>query len=206
MKYRWYALQLAVICVIVWIFQQIVPSLTDSFALNSSEVFSKPWTLITYIFLHGSFEHLFYNMFALLLFGLILERVVGRKKFLITFFVAGIAAGIGSVMFYSSSIGASGAIYGVIGVLGFLRPRMPVWSFGFPMPMVAALIIWAAGDFIGLFTPSDLVGHAAHLFGLAFGLAYGFYLRKDYGEHPLPRKRSDISEEDFESWEDRYVK
>lgn len=206
MKYNWYALWLAVICSVVWIFQQIIPSLTDEFALNSSDVFSKPWTLVTYIFLHGSFDHLFYNMFALVLFGLILERVIGGKKFLITFFISGVVAGIGSVLFYTSSIGASGAIYGIIGVLGFLRPRMAVWSFGFPLPMIAAVILWAAGDLIGLFTPSDLIGHAAHLFGLAFGLAYGIYLKKNYGEHPVSRKKSEINEEEFERWEDRYVK
>jgi len=206
MKYNWYALQLAVICVVVWIFQLMIPSITDEFSLVSSEIFSKPWTIVTYIFLHGSFDHLFYNMFALVLFGSILERVIGGKKFLITFFIGGIAAGIGSVLFYTSSIGASGAIFGIIGVLGLLRPSMAVWTFGFPLPMIAAVILWAAGDLIGLFNPSDLVGHAAHLFGLAFGLIYGIYLRKDYGEHPHPKKKSGISEEEFEKWEDRYVK
>jgi membrane associated rhomboid family serine protease len=206
MKYKWYAVKIAIICVVVWILQQFIPSLTDDFALVSSEVFSKPWTLITYIFLHGGFDHLFFNMFALVLFGSLLERVIGERKFLITFIVSGIIAGIGSVIFYSSSIGASGAIYGIIGTLVILRPTAPVFvGFMVPLPMIVAVIVWTAGDLIGIFTPSGNIAYAAHLFGLAFGLTCGIYLMKNYGEHPF-RKKSEISEEEFEKWEDRYVK
>lgn len=207
MKYNWFAIKLVAICVVVWIFQQIFPFLTDYFALTSSEVLSKPWTLVTYIFLHAGFDHLFYNMFALAIFGAMLEKIIGGKKFLTVFFVAGIAAGIGSVIFYSSSIGASGAIYGIMGTLVVLRPRMPVFvGFMVPVPMIFAVILWAAGDFIGLFAPSENVAYAAHLFGLAFGLVYGLYLKKDYGEFPRPKRKSDINEEEFKEWEDRYVK
>jgi membrane associated rhomboid family serine protease len=206
MKYKWYAVKIAIICVVVWILQQMIPSLTDDFALISSEVISKPWTLITYIFLHAGFDHLFFNMFALVLFGSLLEKVIGGKKFLITFIISGIIAGIGSVIFYSSSIGASGAIYGIIGTLVILRPTAPVFvGFIVPLPMVVVVILWAAGDLIGLFAPSENVAYAAHLFGLVFGLAYGIYLMKNYGEHAV-KKRSEISEEEFEKWEDRYVK
>jgi membrane associated rhomboid family serine protease len=63
---------------------------TDALALETASVASRPWTMLTYIFLHGSFAHLFYNMFALALFGSILERVIGGKRFLFVFFVSGI--------------------------------------------------------------------------------------------------------------------
>ena len=207
MKYNWFAIKLVAVCVVVWILQQIIPSLTDNFALTSSEVLSKPWTLITYMFLHAGFDHLFYNMFALAIFGLMLEKIIGGKKFLIIFFVSGIAAGIGSVIFYSSSIGASGAIYGIMGALVVLRPRAPVFiGFIVPVPMILAVILWTGGDLIGLFAPSENVAYAAHLFGLAFGLICGLCLKKDYGEFPNPKRKSDVGEGEFQNWEDRYVK
>jgi len=207
MKYNWFAIKLVAVCVVVWMLQQLIPSLTDDFALTSSEVLSKPWTLITYIFFHAGFDHLFYNMFALVIFGMVLEKIIGGKKFLITFFVSGIIAGIGSVIFYSSSIGASGAIYGIMGALVVLRPRMPVFAgFMVPVPMIIAVVLWTAGDLIGLFAPSENVAYAAHLFGLAFGLICGLYLKKNYGEFPRAKRKSDISEGEFEKWEDRYVR
>ena len=208
MKYNWFAIKLVIICVIIWILQLIIPWLTDEFALISSEFFSKPWTIVTSIFLHGGIEHLFYNMFALALFGSILEKVIGGKKFLIMFFVSGIIAGIGSILFYEASIGASGAIYGIFGTLAILRPRMTVYmGFGFPMPLIVAVFFWAAGDLLGFFTPYGNVAYAAHLFGLAFGLIYGFYLKKDYGETSRLKRKSkvNVKEEDFREWEDKWM-
>jgi hypothetical protein len=203
MKYKWYAFQLVTLCVIIFILQNIYPDLTDQFALDSAYIFSRPWTIITYIFLHGSFEHLFYNMFALALFGAVLEQVVGGRKFLMIFFASGIIAGIGSVIFYTSSIGASGAIFGVMGALAMLRPRMTVYAGFVPLPMALAVVFWAAGDLLGLFSTTDLIAHGAHLFGLVFGLIYGMVLRKDYGETPRPKE--EISDEELKDWEDKYM-
>jgi hypothetical protein len=218
MKYNWYAIKLVIICVIIFIFQilyeptieereiGITNPLTDEYALVSSEFLSRPWTIITYIFLHGGIEHLFYNMFALALFGSILEKVIGGKKFLITFFISGIIAGLGSVLFYEASIGASGAIYGIFGALAILRPRMTVYMSFVPMPMIVAVFLWAAGDLLGFFYPSENIAYSAHLFGLAFGLIYGFYLKKDYGETAKPKRKSiDIGEKEFRDWEDRWL-
>jgi len=182
--------------------------LTDNFALISSEVLFKPWTIITYIFLHGGPSHIFGNMFALALFGSILEKLIGGKKFLIVFFVSGIIAGIGSILFYEASIGASGAIYGIFGTLAILRPRMTVYmGLGAPMPMIAAVFFWAILDFFGFFASLDAVAYAAHLFGLAFGLMYGFYLKKDYGENLKSKRKSKthIREKEIREWEDRWL-
>ena len=71
--------------------------------------------------------------------------------------------------------------------------------------MIAAVILWTLGDIIGIFAPSENIAYAAHLFGLIAGLAYGIYLKKDYGQH-AQRKKSEITEEEFQEWEDRYVK
>jgi len=204
MKYNWFAIQLVIICVVVFIFQNIYLQITDQFALVSAFVLTNPWTLVTSIFLHGSFEHLFYNMFALGLFGSVLEKIIGGKKFLILFFVSGVIAGMGSVLFYTASIGASGAIFGILGTLGVLRPRMTVYVGYVPMPMAFAVVLWAMGDLLGLFAPTE-VAHAAHLFGLAFGLILGFILRKQYKEIQAKRKEPKINEEEFEEWEDEWM-
>ena len=204
-KYKWYALKLVAVCVVIFILQNIYENLTDEFSLDSAEFFSRPWTIITYIFLHGSFEHLFYNMFALGLFGSVLENIIGSKKFLLVFFISGIIAGIGSIMFYTASIGASGAIYGIMGALAVLRPRMTVYIGFAPLPMALAVVFWTVGDLLGLFSPSDLTAHAAHLFGLIFGLIYGIYLRKKYGEKIIKKPKEGINNEEFKEWEENYM-
>jgi len=202
---KWYSLKLLIICIIIFIFQNIFENLTNEFSLNSSYFLFKPWTIVTYIFLHGSFQHLFYNMLALGLFGSILEKIIGSKKFLIVFFVSGIFAGIGSLIFYSSSIGASGAIYGILGVLAVLRPRMIVYFSFIPLPLALAVTFWAIGDLIGLFLPTDLIAYAAHLFGLIFGLLYGLKLRKKYGETIFRKKKEEINDKEFKIWEEKYM-
>ncbi len=175
-RFRFYALKLCGIMFILFLIQLLVSGFTDLFLLNSSS-HVQVWRFITSIFLHGGFAHLLYNIFALALFGSMLERLIGSRRFLIVFFVTGIFANIISVNFYDSSLGASGAIFGVIGALIVIRPLMIIFAFGFPMPLFIAGIIWAAGDLIGLFVPSN-VANLAHLSGMFFGLILGFIYRK----------------------------
>jgi len=101
--------------------------------LNGDAFDGEIWRFLTAVFLHGGVGHILFNGFALLLFGSILERFVGGRRFLIVFFVTGILANLISVNFYSSSLGASGAIFGVIGALVIVRPGLTVWAFGMPM-------------------------------------------------------------------------
>lgn len=203
MKMKFYALQLVLVCVIIFIIQTIFPGFTDLFVLNKLS-FIQPWRFLTAIFLHGSLSHLFYNMFALALFGTLLEGFIGGKRFLIIFFAAGIGANIISVNFYDSALGASGAIYGVIGALMIIRPFLMVWALGLPMPMVLAGILWAIGDFAGIFMPSN-VANIAHLIGIFVGLILGFVFKRDF----LPkRERNEITlhEDSVRKWEDVYLR
>ena len=146
------------------------------FVLDGSKVLIRPWTLLTSIFLHGNLAHLMLNGFALALFGSILENIIGSKRFLFLFFISGIFANIPGAIFYNSSLGASGAIFGIMGCLTILRPKMTIWMNLMPVPMWLAAIIWALQDIFGIFVPSD-IGYWAHLGGLFFGLIYGFYVK-----------------------------
>lgn len=184
----------------------LVPGFTDNFMLTSNAI-SMPWQFVTAIFLHGGLSHIVYNLFALILFGLILESILGSKKFIFIFLASGIIANLISFSFYPSSLGASGAIMGILGTLAVLRPGMTVWAFNLPMPMFIAAIIWAGGSVLGIFGIGDpTVGHWAHLSGIVVGIAYGFYLRMRYGsmketEAAFERKVY-INEPVMRSWED----
>ncbi len=197
-----YSLVLVGICVAVFIAQLFSPVIEDNFALYRSRAVEEPWMLVTSIFLHGGFTHLFFNMFALGLFGLILENIIGQKKFLLIFFGAGIIASMGAAIFYPASLGASGAIYGILGAVAVLRPRMRIWVWMIPMPMYMAAVFWAIMDLLGMFAPSG-TANAAHLFGLGAGIAAGLILR---GRFRLPKKkrRDPLSRDDRRRIEDYF--
>ncbi len=203
MGFKFYAAWLAVICVLVFILQTVFSGFTELFLLNELS-FSQPWRFLTAIFLHGDFGHLFYNMFALVLFGSMLERLIGSRRFLLVFFAAGIVANFASVFFYPSSLGASGAIFGIIGTLIVVRPTLVVFAFGLPMPMFIAGILWAVGDVIGLFVPSN-VGNIAHLSGLAIGLLLGAFYR-DWKQRRILLERTSLDEGFMRDWEDAHMR
>lgn len=204
-KFRWSALILVGIIILVYFFQILFSSQTENFVLITSKVLERPWTVFTYMFLHANASHLFFNMFALALFGSVLEAIIGYRNFLIVFFSAGIASGITTIFFYSSVIGASGAIFGVLGVLGMIRPRMVVWVSGLPMPMIVAVAVWATLDLLGTFYP-DQIAHIGHLAGLAFGLAVGLKLRGKYKLVEEKEKTVGLTEEELDEWEEKYMK
>src|SRR3989338_6163536 len=140
------ALWLCPIIFIIFILQKLMPGFTDLFILDSRLVIPKVWTLFTAIFLHSGIVHILYNLFALALFGSVLEHIIGSKKFLVLFFVSGLVASLAGLPFYTRVLGASGAIFGILGMLGILRPKMTVWVYSIPMPMILALFVWGAGD------------------------------------------------------------
>jgi len=203
---KYYALWIALIIILIFIFQKTISGFTNSLLLNQ-ESSSQPFRFITAIFLHGSLSHLIFNLFALAFFGLILEKFIGSNKFLIIFFISGILANIISVNFYNSSLGASGAIFGIIGALTIKKPLMTVWAFSLPMPMFLASILWATGDLIGIFNPSG-VGNIAHLSGLAFGLILGAILKsKNIKQENIKQKNKiKIPEKDIRFWEDNFMR
>jgi membrane associated rhomboid family serine protease len=200
MENKHFSLWIIVICIIIFILQLIIPGFTELFLQNQNPL--EFWRFLTSIFLHGDIMHLLYNMLALGIFGSILEHIIGSKKFLSTFIISGIIANIIAFNFYPSSLGASGAIYGVIGTLIIIRPTLSVWAFGFPMPIFLAGILWAIGDTIGIFVPSN-VGNIAHLSGLAVGLISGLFLR-DWTKKP--KQVVQLNEQEIRNWENSWMR
>ncbi len=165
------------------------PALEKNLALNPSMIAERPWMVFTSLFVHVNIGHLIQNMVALLIFGAALEKVIGPKKIISVYFAAGLAGSIASFFFYPNafSLGASGAIMGLIGCLTVLRPKASIW-FGAHLPVFVLSGLWLFTDLIGLFVPSN-VGNAAHLGGFAMGLAFGKIWKKKFREDHEIRKR-----------------
>ncbi|MBO8181353.1 MAG: rhomboid family intramembrane serine protease [Archaeoglobus sp.] len=155
------------------------------FALFPDRFLLMPWQLITSIFFHMDFGHYLVNAIVLLFFGGELERRVGGKNYLKIFLLSGLAGNIGYLAFAllsgssNGALGASGAIYGVMGTLAIIAPEIRVLFFFFiPMSIRMALLIFAAYDLFMLPLSSVTgVAHAAHLAGLVVGLYYGEKLK-----------------------------
>jgi membrane associated rhomboid family serine protease len=150
------------------------------------------WQLFTYIFLHGGFSHILFNLLALWMFGGELENYWGAKRFLFYFFFCGVGAGICTVIFSPSqfvpTIGASGAIYGLLLAFGWLFPNRLIYIyFLFPIPAKYFVIIFGLIEFFSSMQGAGGgVAHLTHLGGLLFGLFYMAYpmirqkIRRDY--------------------------
>ncbi len=207
-EFQWWALKLTLVCIAVFALSQALPDFFyGNLALVSSQVLQRPWTILTHMFMHADFSHLYFNMFALAVFGSIFEKKAGSRNFLIVFFLGGLASSFADIIFYSSTLGASGAIFAVLGCLAVFRPRTVVWAMGVPMYVIIAFLIWVAIDLAGLYSP-DNIAHASHLAGMAYGGAYGLWLRR---LHPEPKRVKEPdddlpTEKELERWEEMYMK
>jgi membrane associated rhomboid family serine protease len=142
---------------------------------------NRPWTILTAMFIHAGFWHLFGNMITLYFFGMFLVRLVGNNWFLLLYLVGGV---IGNALYawlgqpLSLAIGASGAVYAVAGALVVMVPRLPVrLYFIIPVPLwVVVLIFFVIWSIPGV--ASSTIAWQAHLGGLATGLVFGWFFRR----------------------------
>ena len=163
---------------VIFIATMIRSELIYLLGFQPAAFFSRPWTLVTAMFVHAGFWHIFANMLTLYFFGSYFSRLVGRGRFLFVYFVGGI---VGNLFFwalaypFSLAVGASGAVFAIAGGLVMLRPKLPVMIFPIPLPIP----LWVAviGGFLILsFLPS--VAWQAHLGGLLVGLIAGYIFRR----------------------------
>jgi membrane associated rhomboid family serine protease len=148
------------------------------------------WTFITSMFMHGGLFHIFANMFSLLFIGSLVEKILGAKRYLYFYLISGLLAGLFFVFssliftadFNTFAVGASGALFGLVGLLMLLTPNLPVFIMFIPIPikmkyaapgiLIVLWLISIAGD-----VP---IGNTAHLGGLVTGLIYGLYLKNKF--------------------------
>lgn len=188
------------------------------------------YQFITYMFMHANFGHLFFNMFALWMFGNTLENLWGSKRFLLFYMVCGIGAGLcqelvqyiqyttslvnydtvnldgqivpmGTYLNMMTTVGASGAIYGLLLAFGMTFPDARIYIyFLIPIKAMWFVIIYAVIELITGLTGVDNVAHFAHLGGMLFGLLLILYWRKNpAGPNKNFRKWKEI----FQSWKQK---
>lgn len=172
-----------VACILFFILINVFPKTLSYlvFIPNTTFIMYRPWTIITHMFLHGDFNHLLFNMLALYFFGTFLEKRIGKKLFVLVYFLSGLfAVFVYSLFSPNPVLGASGAIYGILATVAVLDPSLRVIVFIFPMKIVHAVILFAAIDLFSGIVLSGLspVAHFAHLGGLFFGLIAGYFIKK----------------------------
>ena len=161
--------------------------ITNMLALNSIPSGNfHVWQLVTYMFMHAGWDHLFFNMFALWMFGYVLENYWGWKRFLVYYMVCGIGAALVNLLVpgWTITVGASGAVYGILLAFGMMFPNERIYLY-FLMPIKAKWFVlgYALIElFEGFFTTGN-VAHFAHLGGMLFGFLLILYWRK----HPFSR-------------------
>ena len=164
-----------------------------------------PYQFFTYMFMHANFTHLFFNMFALWMFGNTLENIWGSKRFLLFYVICGLGAGVCQeiVQFIDfeirtdwnglnilndeirvilntwNTVGASGAIYGLLLAFGMMFPNAMIYLY-FLLPIKAKWFVigYAVIELFSGLTGGGNVAHFAHLGGMLFGLALILYWRK----------------------------
>jgi len=168
-------------------------------ALNPSLFFQGfVWTLVTSMFMHGGFFHLFVNMISMFFIGGLVERLIGKKRYLWFYMISGIVAGLffvglaylglfvpGGERIFGGidafAVGASGALFGLAGLLAVLVPRLKVLvMFIIPMQLWLGVVLLMFGIWVASIVYGLPVGNTAHFGGLVVGVVYGFYLRKKY--------------------------
>lgn len=171
------------------------------------------WQPFTYMFLHANFSHIFFNMFAVWMFAPMIEQEWGSKRFSLYYLICGLGAALiqeivwmmmlnnmagsydaASLVYYSTmlnTIGASGAVFGILFAFGWLYPDVPMYILFIPIPIRARIfvIIYALIElFAGLGSvagmTADNVAHFAHLGGMLFGWLLILYWKKTNWREP----------------------
>jgi membrane associated rhomboid family serine protease len=156
----------------------------------------RPWQVVTYAFMHGSFAHIAFNMLALFMFGGAIERTFGARNFVVYYFVCAVVAAIAQLLVlnyfspekFFPTLGASGAVFGLLLAFGMLYPHEKVFLIFLPIPMPAWLFVigYAVAELVmGVTGTQAGVAHFAHLGGMLGGIVLIEYWR---GRLPIKPK------------------
>lgn len=183
---------LLIINVIVFLLQLVLErmgmyGITNMLALNAIGTGRfHLWQPLTYMFMHGGWDHLFFNMFALWMFGTTMENYWGTRRFVFYYLICGIGAGLINLLVpgWGITVGASGAIYGLLLAFGMTFPNEYIYLY-FLMPIKAKWFVigYAVIEVLEGFFSTGNVAHFAHLGGMLVGLILILYWRK----HPFSR-------------------
>lgn len=181
--------KLNIIAFILWMVMPMF--MVDNFLVSYEGVLEgRIWTLITSVFSHNMFFHIFLNMYAFFGFGTILENELGSARFLRFYLAAGIFASLAHCLVSAflmndpglPALGASGAVSGTILLFSLLNPKERILLLGIiPLPALFAALVFVGLDIWGLVSQTQggslPIGHGAHLGGAFYGLLYYFVLR-----------------------------
>lgn len=176
----WVGRLIAINAVVLLVQQTIFPSpvLLDLVTFDPALALGRPWTFVSYMFVHGGLLHLVGNSIALFVFGPPVERRLGGTTFLLFYLFCGLGAAVTSLLlwivapaFIAPFIGASGAVLGVAFAFAKFHPNAELYVFPLPMPIKARTLvaIMAGLDLFGALMGSDGIAHVAHLGGLLCG-------------------------------------
>jgi membrane associated rhomboid family serine protease len=175
--------------VAVFVIVFFVPSLTIFLGLTPAAVLRDfwAWQPVTYMFVHREFFHILFNLLAVWMFGVQLERIWGTVAFLRYYFITGVGAGLTTILvsllpfafatpaYYAVTIGASGAVFGLLLAYAMYYPDQPLFFFPIPIPIPAKYFVLILGGMTFLSSigaAASGVAHAAHLGGLVVGYLY----------------------------------
>jgi membrane associated rhomboid family serine protease len=180
-----WVLRILIATVLMFFLQQTVAGVTSLLYLVPTRVLTQPWTLVTYMFLHGGFGHIFWNMLGLYFFGPRVESRMGSPRFITLYLVSGVVGALFSVVLAPRYpvLGASGAVLGVLMAFArfWPRERLLIWGI-IPVEARWLVIIYAAIDILGFNGFGRLgVANVAHLGGFAGALLYLVYLERRQG-------------------------
>ena len=164
-------------------------------AVFGPEVGFAPWQLVTYSFLHGGISHIFFNMFAVYMFGSTLEQFFGTRFYVTLYFVSVITAGLTQLVVNAvlgspyPTLGASGGVFGLLLAFGMYFPHQRIMLIIPPIPMPAWVAVTAYGVlelFLGVTGTQAGVAHFAHLGGM---LGAFLLIQHRRGKPPFPKRR-----------------
>lgn len=187
-------ISLIILNVVAFIAQGILGDFfTYSLSLVPAEAFSGAvWQFVTYMFMHGGFMHITINMFVLFIFGGVVERELGEKKFLMLYFISGIGSAflyLGLTWAFTPAhllamtalipmLGASGAVFGMLTAYAFMFPKNWVFLFFIPIPAALLVVLFAIIElFSGVFGLDPGTANFGHLGGIVFGFLLMYYWR-----------------------------